>query len=149
MIHKSDGLKTFDCVSIKIFFERQNYVCCFKKRITLILLVLSVISMVCAIIIGISDNPPGILLCFLASILFILSFSHSWRKPKPYLILLIISLVGFIVLAVLINIFEGRVSGTLFDIIGTFTFIVATMLSPVGIIIGGIGSLVTYYKRLN
>jgi peptidoglycan/LPS O-acetylase OafA/YrhL len=119
-----------------------------KKRMTLILLVLSVISITFAIIIGISDNPPGILLCFLGCILFILSFSHSWRKPKPYLILLIISLLGFIVFVVLINIFGGRLSGAFFEIIGTLIFIVATMLFPVGIIIGGIGSLVTYYKKL-
>jgi len=120
-----------------------------KKRTTLILVVLSVIFIVCAIIIGISDNLPGIMLCFLGSILFILSFSHSWRKPKPFLILLIISFIGFIVLVILINIFEGRLSGTIFDTVGDFTFIVATMLCPIGIIIGAIGSLVTYYKKLD
>ena len=119
-----------------------------KKRTTLVLLALSVISIVVAIIIGISDNLPGILLCFIGCILFILSFSHSWRKPKPFLMLLIISFIGFIVLVVLINIFEGRLSGTFFEIIGTFIYILATMLCPTGIIIGGIGSLVTYYKKL-
>jgi hypothetical protein len=120
-----------------------------KKTTTLILLVLSVIFVVCAIIIGISDNLPGIMLCFLGCVSFILSFSYSWRKPKPYLILLIISLIGFVVLVILINIFEGRLSGTLFDTVGDFTFILATMLCPIGIIIGGIGSLVTYYKKLD
>ena len=119
-----------------------------KKRMTLILLVLSVIFLVGAIIIGISDNPSGILICFLGCILFILSFSHNWRKPKPFIMLMIISFIGFIVLVILINIFEGRLSGKLFDILGTFTFIVATLLCPAGIIIGGIGSLVTYYKNL-
>ena len=49
---------------------------------------------------------------------------------------------------VLINIFGGRLSGAFFEIIGAFILIVATMLFPVGIIIGGIGSPVTYYKKL-
>jgi hypothetical protein len=117
-----------------------------KQRKTYIYLVLSAISMIAAMIVSIPDNLPGILLAFFSSVLFILAFTHNWAKSKPYVILLVFSLVGFVVSVVLHNVFEVMGKGTFLELIGVFFFILAIFLCPAGIIIGGIGSLIKLYK---
>ena len=114
----------------------------FKQRKTYVYLLLGVISLAAAFVVSIPDNLPGILLAFLSSVLFILAFSHNWEKSKPYVMLLVSSLVGFVVSAVLHNVFEVVVKGTLLELIGVFFFILAIFLCPAGINIGGIGSLI-------
>jgi hypothetical protein len=50
-----------------------------------------------AMIVGIGDNPRGILLAFLAVIAFVLAFVHPWQTPKRYLYLLCISVLALAV----------------------------------------------------
>ena len=121
----------------------------FKDKHTYIYLALGVISLVLAAIIGISDNPPGIILSFLGSVFFILIFTHKWQKPKPYIILLITSLMGFVVSIILHNVFEAVGKETILELVGVFFFLLAIFLCPAGIIVGGIGSLVKLYKQEN
>ena len=118
-----------------------------KQRRTYIYLSLSAISMAAAMIVSIPDNPPGIILSFISSILFVLAFTHNWKKPKPYVILLISSVFSFVLFAVLHNVFEVIGKGTLWEIIGGFFFLLAIFLSPAGIIIGIVGSIVTEIKN--
>jgi len=119
----------------------------FKKRKTYIYLVLSAISMIAAMIVSIPDNPPGIILSFMSSILFVLAFTHNWKKPKPYIILLISSVFGFVLFAVLHNVFEVIGKGTFWEVIGAFFFLLAIFLCPAGIIIGIVGSIITAIKN--
>ena len=118
----------------------------FKQRKTHIYLLLGIISLAAAFIVSIPDNLPGILLSFLSSVLFILAFTHNWIKLKPYVILLVSSLVGFVVSIVLHNVLEALGKGTFLELIGVFFFILAIFLCPAGLIIGGIGSLIKLYK---
>ena len=119
----------------------------FKQKRTYIFLILSIISIVAALIVSISDNPPGILLSFLSSVLFILAFTHNWQKVKFYVLLAVISLVGFIISIILSNVLEGIGKETFLEIIGVFLFLVAIFICPAGILIGIVGSLVQYFKR--
>jgi len=119
----------------------------FKKRKTYIYLVLSAISMIAAMIVSIPDNPPGIILSFMSSILFVLAFTHNWKKQKPYIILIISSVLGFVVFTVLHNVFEVIGKGTFWEIIGGSFFLLAIFLCPAGIIVGITGSIVTAIKN--
>jgi len=102
--------------------------------------------MIAAIIVSIPDNPPGIILSFISSILFVLAFTHNWKKPKPYIILIISSVLGFIIFAVLHNVFEVIGKGTFLELIGVFFFLLAIFICPASIIIGIVSSIVTAIK---
>ena len=121
----------------------------FKDKHTYIYLALGVISLVLAAIIGISDNPPGLILSFLGSVFFVLAFTHNWQKPKPYTILLIASLAGFVLSVILHNVFEVVGKETFLELVGVFFFLLAIFLCPAGVIVGGIGSLIKLYKQEN
>jgi hypothetical protein len=106
----------------------------------------SAISIVVAMIVSIPDNPPGIILFFISSILFVLAFTYNWKKPKLYIILLISSVFGFVLFAVIHNFFEGIGKGTYWGVVGGFFFLLAVLICPAGIIIGIGGSIVTAIK---
>ena len=118
-----------------------------KQRQTYIYLSLSIISMVAAMIVSVPDNPPGIILSFMSSLLFIRAFTNNWKQPKSYIILIISSVFGFVFFAVLHNVFEVIGKGTLWEVMGGFFFLLAIFLSPAGIIIGIVGSIVTETKN--
>jgi hypothetical protein len=118
----------------------------FKQKRTYIFLILSIISIVAAFIVSIPDNPPGIILGFLSSVFFILAFTHNWEKVKHYVLLTIVSLGGFVVSAILSNVFETIGKGTFLEKVGIFFFLLAIFLCPGGILIGIIGSLVKYFN---
>ena len=74
--------------------------------------VLLIGSVITASIIGISDNPPGIIFAFIAVMVPIVAWTRTWRKLKSFLILAGVSIVGFFVFAVLHNVFDylGKIS---------------------------------------
>ena len=119
----------------------------FKQKSTYIYLILSIVLIVAALIVSIPDNPPGILLSFLSSVLFILAFTHNWDKAKPYVLLTVTSLVGFGISVILHNVFEGIGKGTFLEIIGAFFFLLAIFLCPAGLLIGIVGSLVQSFRK--
>lgn len=81
---------------------------------------------------------------------------HKWRKPKSSLILMISSVVGFVVFALLHNVFYAigikgaaipGVSG-LMEILGGVSFLIAIVLCPAGAVVGAVGSLFHYVRNL-
>jgi hypothetical protein len=118
-----------------------------KQRRTYIYLLLSAVSIAAAMIVSIPDNPPGIILSFIGSILFVLAFTYNWKKPKPYIILLISSVFGFVLFAVLHNVFEVIGKGTFGEVVGGSFFLLAIFICPAGIILGIAGSIVTAIKN--
>lgn len=113
-----------------------------KQRQTYIYLLLSVTSMLAALIVTIPDNPTGIILSFIASILFVLAFTLNWERPKPYIILLISSVIGFVLFAVLHNLFEAIGKEALWEVVGGFFFLLAIFICPAGTVIGIAGSII-------
>lgn len=125
-----------------------------RKR-TLTLLVLCSLSAIAAAIVGISDNPPGIALAYLSAFLFILAFVHPWKSAKPYRYLILASFLGFVITALLHNVFEA-IAGTievapffkgLFEFLGVFFFMFALLLCPPAFLVGIIGALVTRVRK--
>jgi hypothetical protein len=104
---------------------------------------------IAAAAIGIDDNPPGILLAFLAFTAFVLAFVHPWRTSRQFVGLLIASVMGlfvfgalFIMCDVLSSKFEG--AGLIHDLLsaGGTLFLIATLVCPSGFLVGAIGAVV-------
>ena len=135
----------------KLLFNGENL------RLTLLLLALAIVAITIALIIGVSDNPPGIIILYSGIILLIISLVYIWRKIRPFLILLIVSIVGVPVFAVLHNIFYGIAELTsniklLPEILSFFdvmSFLIALIICPSAIIVGMGGVLILLVKRKN
>ena len=52
-------------------------------------------------VVGIDDNPPGILLAFLAAAAFVIAFVHPWRATSQFICLLLASILGLALFIVL------------------------------------------------
>ena len=126
-----------------------------NRKLTFTFLAISIISLAMAFIIGISDNPPGILLCFAGVTALILVFAHRWRKCKNFLILFIASIIGFLIFAILHNVMYGLekkvvdiiVLSQLLKFLDVLFFLIALLVCPSGILVGAIGSIVLYFKN--
>ena len=126
-----------------------------NRKVTFTFLIISIISLVIAFIIGIADNPPGLILCFLGVVALIIVFVHRWRKAKNYLILFVASLIGFPVFAILHNVMYGLekmvvdiiILSQLLRFLDVLFFLIALMVCPPGILVGVVGSIVFYFKN--
>ena len=133
----------------KLLFNNENL------RLTLLLLTLAILAITIALIIGISDNPPGIIILYAGIILLIFSLVYIWRKIRSFLILLIVSIVGVPVFAVLHNIFYGiaeltsevKILPEILRLFDAMSFIIALIICPSGIIVGMGGALILFVKR--
>jgi len=121
-----------------------------NRILTFVLLAICVVSAIIAIIVGISDNPPGIFLAYGAATAFIMAFVHPWRTAKPFRLLLYASVLSLVIFGILHNVFEGfasvaEVTGTLqtlLQVLGVTAFFIAILICPPAILIGAIGSIV-------
>lgn len=112
------------------------------------------IALASALLVGVDDNVPGVVLVYVASASFILAVSHRWRTARRFVILLIASLVGFLAAAVLHNLLYGLgevardvlVVKTVAEVLHVSFFLIAIFLCPVGVLIGTIGSLIMWRR---
>lgn len=129
-----------------------------KKRnlkVTFIFAAIGCLLMASGMIVGISDNPPGIFLSFAGLIFLILAIVHPWRNIRNYQILLISGAIGFPFTAVLHNAFEAAgqyfaeisILSGIFNGIGAFFFLVAIFLCPVMILTGLTGIVYLAVKK--
>jgi hypothetical protein len=56
-------------------------------KLTLSLLIIAAVLIFAGIMVGISDNIPGITMIFLGVVLLYFSVFHPWRKPMSFLVL--------------------------------------------------------------
>jgi len=123
---------------------------------TLILLAICGLLAIAAVVVGIDDNLPGILLAFLAATAFVLAFVHPWRTARKFMFLLLASILGF-VLFIILNIILDTVAqnpantGTLQDLlqspaIDAFIIIIA-MICSAAIIVGAVGSVAMFIRN--
>ena len=79
-----------------------------RNRIkTLILLVVCGLSATVAVVVGIDDNLPGVMLALLAAIAFVLAFTHPWRTTRKFMFLLLASVLGFVLFIIMNIIFDS------------------------------------------
>jgi len=119
-----------------------------KQKGTYVYLSLSIILIIAALIVGIDDNPPGIILFYLGSVLFILAFTHNWKRAKPYLFLVLFSILGLVISATLHNVLEAvGGEGTILGIIGVAFFLIALLICPACLLVGIVGSIVKSIRK--
>ena len=114
-----------------------------RSLIMLILVLSGCVLIIVAAIIGIPDNLPGILLCYAGVASIIYAFIHHWNKRKSFVTLLVASVIGFIVFAILHNVMEAV--GV--EIIGAGFFLIAMFICPVTFLIGLVGTLITGSRK--
>ena len=126
------------------------------RKITFILAGLAVALIVGALVIGVSDNVPGLVLCFIAAILIFVACIHTWREMKKFLILTGASLVGFSVFVLLHNAFYGLgiitsdipVVSRFMEFSHVAFFCLAIFVCPAGFVAGAVGSIVFGIRKL-
>lgn len=137
----------------------KNQKTLFKKlkigKKSLIFIVAGIILLVVSAIIGISDNLSGIIVAISGLCSFFLAFVHHWTKPKNFIILCIVSIIGFFLFAVLHNLFYALaimakdiflLKKTL-EFLHVLSFLIAIFICPPGIITGLAGSIITALKN--
>ncbi len=98
-------------------------------------------------------NPLGLALMFLSAGLLVAAAICQWRRPKSFARLALWSLVGLPVFAILHNVFYGvgeiakdvPLLPMVFEYLHVAAFIVAIVLCPVGVVIGVVGWIVTWW----
>ena len=121
---------------------------------TLILLLICGLSSIAAAAVGINDNPPGILLAFLAATAFVLAFVHPWRTARQFRFLLYASVLGLALFAILNNLFaavahNSVTAGALQNLLqglAVAAFFLATLICPAAFIVGAVGSVAMFIR---
>jgi len=96
------------------------------------------ILLVTGLSMGISDNPPAILLVYIGLALLVVSLIHHWRTPGKFGTLFAVAVIGFPVLVLIHNIFETLntnlgyipVLSQLFSGLSVIGFIAAVLITP-------------------
>jgi uncharacterized membrane protein len=128
-----------------------------RNRIkTVILLVVCGLSAIASVVVGIDDNPPGILLALLAATAFVLAFAHPWRTVRKFMFLLLASVLGFVLFIILNIIFDSiaqnpTTSSALQDLIQSPAFealnLIIAMICPAAFIVGAVGSVTMFIRN--
>jgi hypothetical protein len=124
-------------------------------RLTLALLAVGCVFLAAALVIGINDNLPGLVLLYLAVTAWIVAFAHRWRRVKSFLILLVASLLGFPLFAVLHNVFYALAELTsdvvvlsqALGLLEVVFFLIGVLVCPPGVLIGAVGSVILALSR--
>ena len=87
---------------ILLFIKEQ-----IKRPKTLPLVGSGSVLIIFALIMGIADNLPGIIVVFVGLIMIVFAGAHHWREARIFGTLFAVSLISFPVLVLLHNIFDG------------------------------------------
>ena len=122
---------------------------------TLILLVICCLSAIASTVVGIDENPPGILLALLAAVTFVLAFSHPWRTARKFMFLLLAAVLGF-VLFIIVSIVSDSIvqnpasSEALQNLIQSpvneALSIISAMLCSAAFLVGVVGAVVMFIR---
>ena len=127
-----------------------------NRKTTLILLAICGLLAIAAVLVGIDDNPPGVLLAFLAAIAFVIAFVHPWRTAKKFMFLLLASVLGFALYIVLNIVLDtaaqnpatvGALQALLQSpVVDAFSIIIA-MICSAAFIVGAVGSVAMFIRN--
>jgi hypothetical protein len=123
---------------------------------TFVLLAVCGLLAIAAATVGIDDNPPGVLLAFLAATAFVLAFVHPWRTAKKFVLLLLASVLGF-VLYIALNIVldtafqNSATAGALQDLlqspVADALSVTIAMLCSASFIVGAVGAVAMFIRN--
>lgn len=118
-----------------------------NQTVSFVFLIVCALSAIASGVVGISDNPPGFLLAFLAAAAFLLAFVHPWRKARPFRFLFYGSVLGLIIFGILHNGLDALASKganagalhLLLERLGVAAFYLAVFGFPPAFLIGAVG----------
>jgi uncharacterized membrane protein (UPF0136 family) len=121
-----------------------------KRKEVFILAGIFCALVISAIVVGVSDNIPGIVLCYAATVVLVVASTRTWRKTKRFLILVLTSVIGFFIFVFLHNAFYALTILTnhiaalshLMEAFHVIFFIIAVFLCPATFLVGVVGSIV-------
>ncbi len=122
-----------------------------------ILVAAGVLTGTIALVIGVSDNPPGILLLYIGLTCLAGAWVWNWPSPREFWILLLISLAAFPVGVVLHNLIYAlgtmvvgnRILTGLLGFLGGFFFLVAVMAVGPTALVALIGGIYTSWQGMS
>jgi len=125
------------------------------KNQSFALVALGCLSLVAGLAVGIADNLPGITLVFGAIICWTLAVVRRWSRPKSFLWLALGAAVGFLVFAVLHNVFYGLGEMAsdrpflhgLCEALHVVSFLLAVIVAPPVLVVGLLGRLVAGWRQ--
>jgi hypothetical protein len=110
------------------------------------LVAIACVALAGGLIVGVNDNLPGIALLFGGLICLVLAVVYRWRRPKSFLLLFALSALGFVVFAILHNVFYAIGESVdiawvqaLMEALSVGAFLIAILLCPAGILVGLVG----------
>jgi hypothetical protein len=121
---------------------------------TLIFLAICGAAALAAALVGLSDNPPGILLALAAAVALVLAFVHPWHTPRQFGRLLLASVLGLPLFVILHNVFEAlagmaediAVLHGLLDGLGGAAFMLATLVCPAAFLVSTVALVVVLIR---
>jgi len=122
------------------------------RAVTVGLITLAALLAAAAVLIGIDENPPGIILAVLAGALFVTALVHHWRSPKRFLMFGAISIgvvfgAGLVGIGIDISVTGNYLHGPLAAILeaaGSALTLVIVFLGVPSVLIGLTGAFVTW-----
>ena len=123
---------------------------------TFFLLAICGVLTLVAVVIGINDNPPGLLMAFIAALALILAFVHPWRTARKFTFLLLASVLG-LVLFIILNITLDSIvqnpatSDAVRNLIESppneALIVTFAMLLPAAFLVGAIGAVIMLIRN--
>ena len=103
------------------------------------------------LIAGLSLGSAGVIPAYLGAVVILAGYIMSWRQPRYYFILALVSLVCFPAGVLLHNVFYALnelyghilVLHGMFEFLHAAFFVLAVIISPVGVFIGIVGWIIT------
>ena len=126
-----------------------------NRTLTFVFLAICCAFAAAAVVVGISDNPPAILLAFGAAAALVLAFVHPWRTAKQFGRLLSASVLGLVVFGILHHAYAGLAGEAtsageppmLLQGLGVVAFLLAFLICPTAILVGALGSVVMLIRN--
>ena len=118
-----------------------------NRTLTFVFLAICCASATAAVVAGIDDNSPGILLAWGAATALVLAFVHPWRTERQFGLFLGESALGLLNFGILHNVFEGVASKaasggalqSLLQGLSVATFFLAVLICLPAILVGAVG----------
>ena len=137
---------------MSIFSEPMN-----KKNIkmTIAALLTGLIMIIFPLVIGLADDPPGIVSIILGTLTLFLAFVHHKWEAKIFIVIYLASGAGFIVFGILHNLFHGlaelledvNILVQVIQFLSAVFFLIAVLACPAGVLVGLVGIIITFFKR--
>ena len=108
-----------------------------------------------AALVGIADNPPGIILLYCSGLTLVLAFAHRWQTPDRFLVLFLGAVLGFFIFVFVHNFAEvgaDRIShlpvlAFLLSAVSVVGFIAAVIVCPMAGAVGALGWVAKLDKK--